>query len=322
MTWGKAISNLEYTFIFIFLVGYLSYFLRMWLISRQLKVSKSRIFTKFLLRSLYFTLFIMALLGPSFDKSTKEIQAVGKDIFVCLDLSESMNAYDIMPTRLEKLKFELKGIVDKFSSDRIGLIIFAGDAFIQCPLTYDKSALNLFIETLSTSLVQGGGTDFGPPLALALEKFQNTESGPEQFSSKIILLISDGEDFGETTGRVIEEINKTGIKLFALGIGTEKGSRIHSGRGFKLNKNGEELITRLDASSLKKIAARTNGKYFEISDNKNEIPKLIQTLNAIEGEVKEKRSVDATGNKYYLFLALAMMLMSLDLLFQFNVIRL
>lgn len=322
MTWGKALTSLEWTLIALFLGAYMFYALRMWLIARQLKVSVSRLWAKFLLRSAYMACFIMALLGPSFENSTREIQAVGKDIFICVDLSESMNAYDIMPTRLEKLKFELKELIKNFSSDRIGLIIFAGEAFIQCPLTYDQSALNLFIETLSTTLVQGGGTDFGPPLSLALNRMSKSESGPEQFSSKIILLISDGEDFGENTNRYVDEISKSGIRLFTLGIGTEKGSRIHAGRGFKKDRAGQEITTRLDASSLKRIASRANGKYFEISDKTNEISKLIQTINAIEGEIKDTRSIDANSNKYYLFLALGLVLLSIDMLFQFNVIRL
>ncbi len=119
----------------------------------------------------------MALLGPAFGEARREVQSVGKDIFLAIDLSQSMNANDVQPTRLEKMKFELKNIVGTFTSDRIGLIIFSSEAFMQCPLTYDQNALNIFIETLHSGLVPNTGTDFGPPLKMALEKLNDENSG-------------------------------------------------------------------------------------------------------------------------------------------------
>ena len=142
---------------------------------------------------------------------------MGKDIYIAVDLSTSMNAFDVQPSRLEKVKFELKKIVEAFNSDRIGLIIFSSEAYVQCPLTYDQSALNLFIETLQTNLLESNGTDFAPALlSLALDKLSGKESTITQQKSKVILLISDGEDFGETSRETAEQIEARGIKALYL----------------------------------------------------------------------------------------------------------
>ena len=148
MVWFSSLGGTEVLFIVLFVVFYLFYILRVLRTARQLHTSYGKLFTKLVLRTLYFTLFIVALLGPSFGETTREIRSVGKDIMVAVDLSESMNAHDIAPTRLEKVKFELKNIVEEFNADRIGLVIFSSEAFMQCPLTYDQNALFLFIETL------------------------------------------------------------------------------------------------------------------------------------------------------------------------------
>lgn len=276
---------------------------------------------KFFLRSLYFVLIIVALLGPSFGDTTREIKSVGKDIFVCVDLSESMNAFDIQPTRLEKVKFELKNIVEAFNGDRIGLIMFSSEAFMQCPLTYDKNALSLFIQAMNTNLVPSTGTDFSPPLKMALKKLDSEETSVSQQKSKIIILISDGEDFGEETSQVAEEIESSGIKLFTLGVGTQRGSKIMTRRGFKKNNQGEEVVSRINPKSLKKYAADTGGKYFEINDSKNDVERMINAINDIEGELRDSKQVDTKANKYFYFLTAALLLMFFDALISVKVIR-
>lgn len=314
MVWSGSIGSLEITFILLFALFYLGYTIRSIRVARMLGSGYRGVFYKILLRTLYFGLFIVALLGPSFGETSKEIKSIGKDIFIAVDLSESMNAFDIQPTRLEKLKFELKNIVDAFSSDRIGLIMFSNEAFMQCPLTYDKSAVSLFIETLSTNLVPNTGTDFGPPLRMALDKLSAENSSVTRQKSKIIILISDGEDFGENTGEVAAEIEKSGIKLFTLGIGTTTGSKIMTTRGFKKDRSRNDVITKLNSTSLKKLASSTNGKYFEINAVNNDVARLVNTISDIEGELRDSRKLDASANKYYYFLALALALMLLDML--------
>ncbi len=322
MTWYRSISGFEFLVIAIFILLYIAYIYRMFRIGKILKVSYRALITKAIIRTSYFLLFIIALLGPSFGDTSREVKAIGKDIMVCVDLSESMNANDIQPTRLEKVKFELKNLVDAFSSDRTGLIIFSSEAFMQCPLTFDQTALNLFIETLGTGLVPNAGTDFGPPIKMAMDKLASEETTGNQQKSKVIILISDGEDFGETTESIVSNLEETGIKLFTLGVGTETGSKIKTNYGFKTDKNGKEVFTKLNAKDLKSLALKTGGKYFEINENSNDIERLINAINGIEGELKDSRVIDVSANKYYYFIALALILICIDLLIGLKTVRL
>lgn len=321
MSWYKELGLLEISFIGLFLLFYGAYIYRIVSAARKLNTGYGKIAPKLILRTIYFGLLIAALLGPSFGNAKKEVKSVGKDIMIAVDLSESMNAYDIAPTRLEKLKFELKNICDAFSSDRIGLVIFSSEAFVQCPLTYDQGALNLFIETLHTGLVPRRGTDFGPALETSYKKLTEDENKSDQQKSKIIILISDGEDFGDNTQSVAEKISDEGIKLFTLGIGTEKGSKIRVRRGFKKDNSGNEVITKLDSRSLKQLASETDGQYFEINYTENEVSRLISTINSIEGELKDTKFVDVSANKYYYFLGAALILLLIDMLFSVRVLR-
>lgn len=322
MNWVYTFDTFELILIAGFLVAYLLYVMRLYRIKSKLNVPVSKWLIKFLVRSVYFSLLMMALLGPSFGSASREIKSVGKDIFICVDLSQSMNAFDVQPTRIEKVKFELQNIVEAFTSDRIGLIMFSNEAYMQCPLTYDNNALNLFIQALNTDLVPNSGTDFGPPLEMALKKLVADETSVARQKSKIIVLISDGEDFGEETEAVAERIENEGIKLFTLGVGTERGSKIMTRRGFKKNNQGEEVVSRINTSSLKKLASETGGQYFEINKSRNDVERLINTINDIEGELRDSKQVDTQSNKYYYFLFAALILMLIDLFISVKVIRL
>ena len=212
MNFIKPLGITEIIIISAFFIFYLLYLIRLNSINKKIKVYKRKVLFKLLLRSIYFFLLIISLLGPSFGDNKQEVNIIGKDIMILVDLSESMNANDVKPTRLEKIKFEMKKIIDEFSSDRIGIIMFSSEAFVQCPMTYDKNALNLFTETLNTGLVPNSGTDFGPALELSLSKLNDENSQTNDINSKIILLISDGEDSGEETESALNKINESNIK--------------------------------------------------------------------------------------------------------------
>ncbi|MFT4834625.1 MAG: Ca-activated chloride channel family protein [Marinoscillum sp.] len=322
MTWAYSIGTFELMIIAAFAAFYMIYAYRIYRIKSKLGISVSKWLIKFTLRTVYFSLLIISLLGPSFGETSREIKSVGKDLFVCVDLSQSMNAFDVQPTRLEKVKFELKNIVEAFSSDRIGLIMFSNESYMQCPLTYDKNALNLFIQAMNTNLVPNSGTDFGPPLKMALKKLSDEEATKSRQKSKIIILISDGEDFGDETEEIAEEIENSGIKLFTLGVGTQMGSKIMTNRGFKKNNQGEEVVSRINTTSLKKLANDTGGKYFEINESQNDVERLINSINDIEGEMRDSKQMDTKANKYYYFLSIALVLMLFDGLIRVKVIKL
>ncbi|MEX2232758.1 MAG: VWA domain-containing protein [Cyclobacteriaceae bacterium] len=312
MNWYRDLGITEMIFMGAFLLLYGFYLFRVIHVARILNTPFTRVFIKLFLRTAFFGLIIVAILGPSFGGSKKEVKSIGKDIMICVDLSKSMDAFDIQPTRLEKVKNEMKKLVSAFNSDRIGLIIFGSESFMQCPLTYDQNALNLFIETMNTGLVPVGGTDFAPALRMALDKLAN-EDGQLNTKSKVIILISDGEDFGQETDEVVSEIENREIKLFTLGVGTEKGGNIYAGNGVKKDREGNTVVTKLNSRSLRSIADKTGGQYFEINESKNDVSRLVNTIGRIEGELRDARLVDVTANKYFYFLAFATALLLLDI---------
>lgn len=314
MGWFRSFSGVELVLVAAFIVFYGLYVVRMVRISRALKSPAYAVAYKLVLRTILFALLLIAYLGPSFGEAKREVQSVGKDIMICVDLSKSMDAFDIQPTRLEKIKFEMKKVVEAFSSDRLGIIIFSSEAFMQCPLTFDQNALNLFIETMNTSLVPSSGTDFGPPLRMAMQKFEDPTDRPSDQKSKVVILISDGEDFGDETEEIAKEIADKNIRLFTLGIGTEQGSQIYAGRSVKTDKQGNPVISKLNPASLKKVASLTGGQYFEINDSGNDVARLVNTIAKIEGQVRESRLVDVSANRYFYFLLAALVLLALDIL--------
>ena len=323
MNFQEDIGIFELSLVSLFFMFYFLYLVRIYKINQQIKVNLKAVFMKFILRVTFFTLLIISLLGPNFGIKEEKVEVVGKDIMIAVDLSESMNANDIQPSRIEKVKFEIKKIVDEFSGDRIGIIMFSGEAFVQCPLTYDKNALNLFVETLNTGLVPNSGTDFGPPLELGLSKLQDENSGDNDFKSKIIILFSDGEDFGEDTDQSIEKIKENSLKLFSVGIGTDEGSKILDDFGnFKKDNEGNDVITKLNSSSLRETADKTGGKYYEISKNKNEINQMITEIKNIKGDIIDQQPSNISENKYFYFLLIALVLVAIDFIFVSKIISL
>lgn len=321
MDWYRQLETAELVFIAAFVLFYSLYLGRVIRVARVLNTPFSNVFIKIAVRTLFFALLITAILGPSFGGSKKEVKSIGKDIMICVDLSKSMDAFDIQPTRLEKVKNEMKKLVAAFSSDRIGLIIFGTEAFMQCPLTYDQNALNLFIETMNTGLVPVGGTDFGPALRMALDKLTSESNAVTDTKSKVIILISDGEDFGQNTDEYVREIDNRDIRLFSLGVGTEKGGNIYAGNGVKKDRDGNTVVTRLNSRSMRAIADKTKGQYFEINESRNDVSRLISTIGKIEGQLRDARVVDITANRYFYFLALAVVLLLLDMMLTVKTVR-
>ncbi|MEB2785895.1 VWA domain-containing protein [Algoriphagus persicinus] len=321
MIWAYPDVKLTLLLAGIFGLLYFIYLFRYWKINRKLIVEKRRLFTKMVIRTSYFVLFLIAFAGPSIGTSMKEIQEEGKDIFIAVDLSQSMNATDIGPSRLQRIKFELKNLTKSFPSDRIGLIIFSSEAFMQCPLTFDQSVLQLYIDGLNTGLVPNFGTDLNSPLRMAEERFMNDES-PE-VKSKTIILISDGENFGDDLDEIGSRLNSEGIKVFSLGIGTVGGSSIPRGNGLVIDpQTGKPAQTILDRVPLQQIAVETNGQYFEISDEVQEIGDLTAALERVEGGVTGSRVVEASANKYFYFLLAGLALSLLDMMLPIKTIKL
>lgn len=297
----------------IFFGLYLLYLMRMRTIAMTLNLNLLRIGFKMGLRTVYFSLMIIALAGPSCGTTKKELKAVGRDIYIAVDVSLSMNAQDIQPSRIEKVKHELKTLLGEFVSDKAGIFIFTSEAAVQCPLTYDKNMLQVVINSLNTSIFPASvqGTDLNAPLQLIYEKYQATKEINRK-QSKVIVLISDGEMPDENQSQMVSnlyalasKLKSENLKVFAVAVGSKEGGKIPYRNAFKLDENGNEVITKPDTRLLKELAERTDGKFFEMTDTRNDMLKLMKEIERIKGEVLDSRMIDVSANKFFYILLIA-----------------
>lgn len=320
MNWIKPLTIVEFVFIGIFLLVYATYFIRLYLVARRLGTTARSVIIKFIIRGIYLGLCILGLLGPSFGVNEIEAQATGKDIFLVFDLSRSMDAIDIEPSRLEKTKFEITKNLDLLKSDRVGLIVFSSDAYTHTPLTFDRDAIKLFIQKLNTNLFLQNGTDLNAAFSLILKKFQSSHTLNSR-KTKVIVLISDGEDFGKIDPTVIFELKKNKINLLTLGVGTPQGGLIRDGLEFKKDKEGKEVISKLNTAYLINLTKSLNGKYFQLTNQVNGVSDLLKEADKVESNWVDTRKMTVANNKYYYFVILALILMIIDILFTVRTIK-
>jgi len=322
MSWYQSLTWLEMIFGSIFLLLYVGYIYRIKKLALYFKQQAHDIWIKFTIRTTYFLLLLVSILGPSFGAMQKEIRTTGKDIFVLVDLTNSMNTKDLAPSRLEKVKYQIAQSLPNLNADRVGLIVFSSEAFVQCPLTYDQHALQLYTQLLQTNQVPEAGANFRAPLQLALDKFTQTNSTDQKIDkTKLIILFSDGEAFGDNVRPILQRLNLNKIRVFAVGTGSEDGGLVPAGKSFKRDRNGERVNSRLQAVALKEIASKTGGQYFTLNNQVNELTLLEKVVNNVEAEGYEVKTIDITANKYKYTLLLALVLIVLDVLLTVTVIK-
>ncbi|AMM52485.1 hypothetical protein TH61_16645 [Rufibacter sp. DG15C] len=321
MTWYLPFTLLELMLCLLFAVLYGGYLYRIKRLAHQFSQKANTIWIKTAVRTVYGALLMVALLGPSFGAMTKEIRTNGKDILLAVDLSQSMTATDVSPSRLEKVKLQLPSFLEQANSDRIGLVGFSSSAFMISPFTYDNSALELFIQSLKTNQAAPEAAKLEPVLKIAQEKFQAMEDSRDSERTKILVIFSDGETFGENLQPLIQQLKNARIHVFCVGVGTTAGGKMPLGRSFKKDKNGEVILTKLESELLQQVADKTDGAYFEMNQTTNELPRLVSAVNAIESEVRQTKVVEVAANKYFYPLLLAFLLIVLDVLWTLQVLR-
>jgi Ca-activated chloride channel family protein len=312
MTWNQALGPAEYFFIAVFVGFYALYFARTLWIAKRLRTTARSVALKVGVRAGALALLLMALLDPSFGDAEKDLNAVGKDVYVLVDVSRSMDARDVQPSRLEKVKFELRKLVEQLPTNRFGIILFSSEAYVHCPLTFDSSTLTLFLDALRTDLVSRQGTDLAPALELALQKHLGNTAAPN--TAKLIILLSDGENFGSVPARLLREIRRYGISLFAVGVGSAQGARIPVADRPLRDREGRVVISRLDAAGLQRLVRQTQGDYFVLNERQNEFAELTTAINRVSGRLIDRRKINVTSNRYYYFLWMGLALLALDVL--------
>jgi Ca-activated chloride channel family protein len=210
-------------------------------------------------------LFAFALAQPQCGSRAELTKRRGIDVVVALDASKSMLARDVPPNRLERAKLELVSLLDELKGDRVAIVVFAGDAFIQCPLTSDYAAAKMFLRAVDPEQMQQGGTNIGGALLLAKQVLENADRGSKD---RVVVLLSDGEDLSGEVGDAASVLHDVGIKVFTVGIGSESGEPIpivnKNGEvtGYKKDSSGETVLTRLDRAALASLAQATDGEFF------------------------------------------------------------
>ncbi|RTQ52286.1 VWA domain-containing protein [Hymenobacter gummosus] len=305
------------------LLLYAGYLLRTARLARPLGQRAWRTGWKLLPRLLAFGLLLLALLGPAYGLTQRAVRTAGKDLWLLVDLSRSMDADDVAPSRLQKARAELAELVQRFPADRIGLIVFGSDAYVHCPLTYDQEALLLLLNTLDTRLVPPGSTDLAQPLTLALTR-QAATAGPSAGApprATALVLVSDGEDFGESMEAVLRDLTRSGLRLYTVGVGTAAGGRMPRPGGYVRDAQGKPAVTRLQAAPLRRLAEATGGIYVELTDRHDEFPLLLRALGRLEGQAQQVRTVTVADNRYAYPLAAALLLLALDVVLTVTVIK-
>lgn len=251
----------------------------------------------------------LALARLQFGTHLELLKRQGIDIVVALDVSNSMMAQDMKPNRLEKAKQELRGIIERLKGDRIGLVVFAGEAFVQCPLTLDYTAASFLLSAMDNTSVSSQGTAIGQAVETAVKTFDEKE---RQY--KVLVLLTDGEDHEGDAVAAAEAARQEGIKIYTVGIGSPDGEPIpildRSGQqvGFKKDQSGEVIVTKLDDVTLQKIALATGGKYYHASAGEIELDRIFDEISSMEKKELEGTLVTRYDDRYQWPLLAAMLL--------------
>ncbi len=256
---------------------------------------------------------IVALVNPKIGTEMETVTREGVDIVFAVDVSKSMEAEDVAPNRLEKSKQLITQIINNLASDRIGIIAYAGSAFPQLPITTDYSSAKMFLQALNTDMVSSQGTAINEAVELA-----KTYYNEEDQTSKVLVIISDGEDHVGEISSVAKEAAEQGIRIITIGVGTAKGGPIPLKRGgvvtsYKKDQNGEVVITKLDEPTLQELASAANGKYIPgnvTATVTEEIQEVLQNLDKTEFEAKQFANYQS---HFQWFLGFAILLLFTDI---------
>ncbi len=262
-------------------------------INQTLNLERQYLKAGLLIASVFFILFALARL----QFGTKMIKAKrsGIDVIIALDVSLSMQTEDMIPNRLEVAKREISKFSGMLMGDRLGLVVFSGNSFMQCPLTLDYGAFKMFLDVLDINTVPVPGTAIGKAISTATEAFSQKER-----KHKVLILFTDGEDHESNAIEKAEEAAKQGIKIYTIGIGSSKGDPIpmkdEHGKiaGYKKDREGNVVMSRLDETTLKKIALITGGKYYHATHQEIELEKILTEISYME-----KKELSSGFYRYY-----------------------
>ncbi|MBC8492095.1 MAG: VWA domain-containing protein [Candidatus Marinimicrobia bacterium] len=239
---------------------------------------------------LFFALSAMlfAIVNPQIGTRIEEVKREGVDIMIAVDVSASMMAEDIKPSRLLKAKHSINTFIDKLKGDRIGLEAFAGAAYIQCPLTLDYSAAKMFTDILDTSLIPIQGTAMAEAIQMAVGSFVG-----ESKTQRVLIIISDGEDHEAKIEEAIKSAKEKSVTIYTVGMGSPSGAPVPGPKGYIKDKSGSVVLTRLNESLLTEVALQTGGGYYRVTPGEDELNKIYDKIFKMDKtEMSSKQFTD------------------------------
>lgn len=269
---------------------------------------------KFLVLSLALFCLSVALVNPKVGTKLETIKREGVDIVFALDVSKSMLAEDIAPNRLDKSKQLITQIINSLAGDRVGIIGYAGSSFPQVPITTDFSAAKLFLSSMNTDMVSSQGTAITEAIAMA-----QTYYNDEEQTNRVLFIISDGEDHAGNVSTIVQEAAEMGIRIFTIGVGSEKGAPIPVKRNgiiqnYKRDQNNEQVITRLNLETLREISSLADGEYIDGSNTKDVVEAVTAILNGMDKTEFEAKQYTDFKDQFQWFLLGALVLLAIDVL--------
>ncbi len=272
-------------------------------------VSLFRPVVKFYLLLLALAALILTISAVQFGTRVQTVQRKGIELIICLDVSNSMNAIDIEPTRLERAKQAIGRLSDRLKNDRIGLIVFAGQAYVQLPITTDYPSAKMFLGAINTESVPVQGTAIGSAINLAVGSFSKQEN-----VNRAIIVVTDGENHEDDAVGASKKAAENGIKVFTVGMGTPKGGPIPTGGkgNFLLDKNGNVVITRLNEEMLKQIAVNGNGDFIPADNIRNGINNLMDQLEELDESEFESKVYTEFDDQFQYFAIIALLILLID----------
>ncbi len=253
---------------------------------------------------------VFALAGPQWGEKLQDVSRQGVDIVMALDVSRSMLVSDVKPSRLERAKREAADLMRVVSGDRLGLTVFAGSAFLLCPLTLDYGAVDMFLSQITPDAVPSAGTDLGAAIDTASAAFD-----PKSSADKVILLITDGEDNEGKGLEAAERAAKAGVKIFVFGIGDPSGGPVPGGEGgYESDASGRMVLSRLDEAGLEKIARTTGGVYARAVDGDLDLDRVYfeGILQKTHKSTLKSGKMTIREERFYIFVLISFILLLLE----------
>ncbi len=263
---------------------------------------------KFILLLSALTLMVIALARPQIGSKLREVKREGIEIMLAIDVSNSMLAEDFEPNRLERTKYAVGRLLEGINEDKIGVIIFAGDAYVQLPITSDYVTARNFVSQISTTAISKQGTNIGAAIDLAINSFSSQSEG-----SRVVVLITDGENHEQDALAAAQLAANHGIRIYTIGIGTPEGAPIRIGNDFIRDEDGEMVVSKLDEQGLEKIALTTGGAYIRADNRSVGLTEIVEQINATERAQFSSEIFEEYDEKYQYFVGASILLLLLEM---------